>query len=57
MVTVDDCCNQVGCIGASNFHYKLSLVLITPPGYPYDTLYLKMIPDGDNIRYKQENLL
>ena len=31
---------------------KRYLVLVTPPDYPSDTLYLKTTPDGDNIRYK-----
>ena len=52
MVTVDECCNQVGGRKAINFHHKKYLVLLTPPDYPSDTLYLKTIPYGDNIRYK-----
>ena len=43
----------MGVRGASNLHYQQYLVLVIAPEYPYDTLYPKMIPDGDNIIYKQ----
>ena len=39
--------------GAINLHYQQYILLVTPPDYPAGTLYLKTIPDGDNIRYKQ----
>ena len=52
MATVDECCNQVGGKGSRNLYYQQYLVLVTPPGYPTDTLYIKMIPYVYNIRYK-----
>ena len=52
MATVYECFNQVVCIGERNLYDQQSIVLITTPGYPTDTIYIKMIPDVYNIRYK-----
>ena len=53
IVTVDECCNQVGGRGASNSHHQKYIGLLTPPDYPSNTFYIKTIPDRYNIRYKQ----
>ena len=52
IVTVDECCNQVGGRRASYLHYQKYLLLLTPLEYPSDTLYITTIPYIYNIRYK-----